>query len=411
LKEYQKNSIERKRIFFRALLIRLLILLLIFAFNDSFEEGFVESSTYYDDYRYEQGAFEYAEKASSIIDVNAFTAAYATVGDWVGYHFIENPLDSSPLWYWIVCIVAYIFRTRWIIRILNVILASLAIVFVGEFASMLCSKKATNMAISLLTFLPYPVIFSCFAYKDQLVMLCTFYLLYAAMQYRLYGVINIIRIIIFVFAAITLLFTRGGLTAVVLALCACIAFIKSFRLKIQKRQIILLILVVVGLVAVISRSFDTILFKMQYYFTRHKETLGGTTIRFITINGLGDIYKLPFTYIFSIIMPVQLFGNIKSWYSIVANCSVIMTPIAVGATLYAVKRNKIDKVIYWGCMALYLASIVTSINIFRHYYSLMPLSLIFFSDYWDKSDATWKGLVIILALLFSMLLIIFYGLA
>ncbi len=110
-------------------------------------------------------------------------------------------------------------------------------------------------------------------------------------------------------------------------------------------------------------------------------------------------------------MPVQLFGNIKSWYSIVANCSVIMTPIAVGATLYAVKRNKIDKVIYWGCMALYLASIVTSINIFRHYYSLMPLSLIFFSDYWDKSDATWKGLVIILALLFSMLLIIFYGLA
>ena len=337
--EYQKNSIKRKKIFFRALLIRLLTLLLIFSFSGSFEEGFIESSTYYDDYRYEQGAFEYAEKANSLIDISAFTAAYATVGDWVGYHFIENPLDSSPLWYWIVCIVTYIFRIKWIIRILNVILASLAIVFVGEFANMLCSKKATNMAIFLLTFLPYPVIFSCFAYKDQLIMLCTFYLLYVAMQYRLYARINKIQTIIFVIAAIILLFTRGGLTAVVLALCAYIAFIKSFRLKIRKKQIILLILVVAGLVAVISRSFDTILFKMQYYFTRHKETLGGTTIRFITINGLGDIYKLPFTYIFSIIMPIHLFGNIKSWYSIVANCNVIMTPIAVGATLYIVKRN------------------------------------------------------------------------
>lgn len=407
--EVCENSINRKRVFLRAFFVRLILLIVIICFTSFFEEGFIESSNYYDDYRYEQGAIAYSESASDIIDVNAFTSAYASVGDWVGYNFVENPLNASPLWYWIACVLVYIFKTKWAIRVFNIIVASAAIVKVGEFSSLLCDAKATRMVILLLTYLPYPAIFSCFAYKDQLIMLCTFYLLCAALKYRYFGEITKKRVVIIIVFSVALLFTRGGLTAVLLALCALLAFVKDFHFKIEKKQAILFALVAIVVIAVLSRSFGTIIYKLQYYFARHEETLGDTSIGFIAINGVRDIYKLPFTYIFSIIMPIGLFGKISSWYSIVANCNVIMTPIAVGATLYIFKRDKIDRVVYWGCLALYLISIVTSINIFRHYYSLMPLTLVFFSDYWTKSSNQAKSIVIILSLLFALLLIAYYG--
>lgn len=403
------NSINKKRVFLRALFVRLICLIFIICLSDVLEEGFVESSTYYDDYRYEQGAIAYSETATSVIDVRAFTSAYASVGDWVGYHFVENPLNASPLWYWIVCILVYIFKTKWTIRIFNIVVSSAALVSVGEFTNLLCDTKTTNMVISLLTFLPYPAIFSCFAYKDQLIMLCTFYLLSAALKYRYFGEISKKRIVVIIVFSIALLFTRGGFTAILLALCALLAFVKDFHFTIGKRQMLLLTLVVIAVIAVLSRSYGTIVYKLQYYFTRHEETLGGTSISFITISGIRDIYKLPFTYIFSIIMPIGLFEKITSWYSIVANCNVIMTPVAVGATLYIFKRDKLDKMVYWGCLALYLISIVTSINIFRHYYSLMPLTLISFSDYWVKSNKNAKGIVIIVSMLFALLLIVYYG--
>lgn len=404
-----ENLISKKRVFLRAFFVRLVLLIFVICLNGVLEEGFVEGSTYYDDYRYEQGAIVYSETASSVIDVKAFTSAYVSVGDWVGYHFVENPLNASPLWYWIVCILVYIFKTKWAIRIFNIIVSSAAIVSVGEFTSLLCDAKVTNMVTSLLTFLPYPAIFSCFAYKDQLVMLCTFYLLCTSLKYRYFGEMTKKRIAVIIVSSVALLFTRGGFTAILLTLCAVLAFVKDFHFKMVKRQVFLFALVAIAVIVVLLRSYGTVVYKLQYYLTRHEETLRGTSIDFITINGIRDIYKFPFTYTFSMIMPIGLFRKITSWYSIVANCNAIMTPMAVGSVLYIFKRDKLDKIVYWGCLALYLISIVTSINIFRHYYSLMPFTLIFFSDYWVKSNRNEKGVVIILAMLFVFLLIVVYG--
>ena len=148
--------------------------------------------------------------------------------------------------------------------------------------------------------------------------------------------------------------------------------------------------------------------KLGYYINRHEETLTNTSISFITINSFRDIYKLPFTYLFSMIMPINLFGKIDSWYAIVSNINIIMCPISVGAFLEIFKR-KYDKAVYWGCMILYLVSIIASINIFRHYYSLIPITLMNYSSFRQKVDD--KNYILYLSLTFGFiaLLLMFYG--
>ena len=58
---------------------------------------------------------------------------------------------------------------------------------------------------------------------------------------------------------------------------------------------------------------------------------------------------------------------------------------------------------------MYLISIVTSINIFRHYYSLMPLTLIAFSNEWQLSGKKMKSLIFGFGILFAIVVVIYYG--
>ena len=174
--EISTNHNKIKLIIITAFFVRLLMLFVVFYFQDYMEDGFIGSSTYYDDYRYELGAENYAVNAKSLIDVSAFVQVYAEVGDWVGYK-LATPFDSTPLWYWVACIVIYIFKTKWVLRILNVVISSVAILYVYRFANMVYGEITAFKVCRLLAFLPYPVIFSCFSYKDQLVMLIFFYLL------------------------------------------------------------------------------------------------------------------------------------------------------------------------------------------------------------------------------------------
>lgn len=405
-----ENKIKEKQIFCRALIVRVIMLVIIFIFSGYMADGFIGSDTYYDDYRYEAGGEYYSENAKSIIDIGAFVSAYASVGDWVGYHFLESPIDASPLWYWIVCIIMYITKSKWAVRMVNVIFSSLAILYVYRFTKIIYGESIAERTCKLLTFLPYPLIFSCFSYKDQLIMLCTFFLLWVATRYRYYEIMNVKTVLGIATASIILLFTRGGLTAILLVLCVLIMFVKNFSLKISKRKLIIGALFIIVALVIFGQSFNTIIFKVEYYFARHENTLGGTSISFLTVNGLTEIYKLPLTYIFSVLMPIGMFGEINSWYSIVANANVIMTFIAVGATLY-IFRKKEDKIVFWGCLFFYLISIITSINIFRHYYSLIPFNLVAFSAAWeDRSNShSMKLLILIGGLLLSLLLILYYG--
>ena len=398
------------KIFLTAFLVRLAMLVIIVLVGGNMVKGFVDATIYYDDYRYELGAKRYAEHAEQLLDVDAFTRAFDSVGDKTG-HFLENPIDHTPLWYWIVCFLMYLTKTFLSVRLLNILLASLAVVYVYKFAYDLYGEKVARLSAGLLTFLPYPVLFSCFAYKDQLVMLITFYLLYQSYHFGLNRAIPRVSVLGVILGVITLMLIRGGLSSILFVICLLIAFqdvFKNlFREKPGKLKLAIMIIVVVVVVAILIRSSGTIIYKLKYYLHQYENTASGASISALTMTSLTQVYKLPFAYIFSMVMPIGLNTAWTSWYALVAHLNVLMTPVAVGAGLFFFKRKQ-NWFTYLLCLGYYMISIVTSLNIFRHYYSLIPLSLMFFSAYYTEADKKKKIILFVLAGLFSLLLVGYY---
>ncbi|MBF0580414.1 glycosyltransferase family 39 protein, partial [Erysipelotrichaceae bacterium RD49] len=253
------KSSNQMQIFLRALLIRLVMLAIILIVDNGMEKAFMGATTYFDDYRYELGGEAYAVTAKSLVDIDAFVKAYASVGDWVGYHFLENPLEASPLWYWIVSILFYITRSYISVRIFNVIISSIAVVYVYKFADLVYGKRIAVKATTLLTFMPYPVVFSCFGYKDSLIMLVTFYLLYCAVKYRKSHSLKVSEVILILLGSICLLFIRGGLSALLILICLVIAFGDVIRGKLNRKTFIAGIFLIIIAVVFFIKSYSTCL--------------------------------------------------------------------------------------------------------------------------------------------------------
>lgn len=397
-----------KRIFFTAFIIRLIMLIIIICIPNDGKKAFKAPDIYYDDFRYEEGASLYSIAASKAIDYDAFTEAYISVDDWIGYNFVKNPFIHTPLWYWFVCVLMYWTKSYISIRIANIVFASIAVIYVYKFTEINWGIEVASRATKMLTFLPYPIIFSCFGYKDQFIMMSTFFLLYHACLYRDTQEISLREIVLVLVMGICTLFTRGGLSAILFAICMVIAFGGRISFEFSVKSLILQLIVFLMVFLAFIKSIDTIIYKINYYLERHASTSGqGSGIAFVTIAGLKDIYKLPLAYLFSIIMPINLFDGITSWYDVVSNLNILMTPIAVGAGAYFFVRKQANS-IYIMCLIYYLICIIASINNFRHYYSLSPLSLIFFSDYIETKQFNGRIIVTFGALVYSAALLLFY---
>ena len=133
----------------------------------------------------------------------------------------------------------------------------------------------------------------------------------------------------------------------------------------------------------------------------------GNTISIVTITKIKDLYKLPLTYMFSVISPIGIGYFHNSWFSVISNINIIMVPIAIGGIIYIFFKEKPDKLLFKMLMAYYSISIVMSIGIFRHYYSILPLAFIPFSNYIIKAKKV-DYLFLILASTFGILIIFVY---
>ena len=163
-----------KIVLISAFCIRVLTLIAIICLGDYVPSlGFIGNTELYDDYRYEEGAVIYAEIAQSLFDVSAFTYAYDELGDWTG-HNLDNPFISTPLWYWICCVIVYLTDCRWIIRILNITLSIFTIKILYDICTLIFNKRAAVLSAKIISYFPYFVVFSCFSYKDSLIMFATF---------------------------------------------------------------------------------------------------------------------------------------------------------------------------------------------------------------------------------------------
>lgn len=370
------GKIEKTCIY--AFCIRLLALIIVLALAKTVSVGFYGSDNIgLDDCRYLAGAEEYMKNASSIIDVNCFTESFLRFNDRTGYTL--NETWSTPMWYWIVCVIAYITKTTFTIRLFNVILGTASVYYVYSFVNLLYGEREALLSARLLAFLPYPVLFSCFAYKDSFLLFCSFFILSEAIKYQKHEKISVLRLIIIAILALAMLKTRSGLSAMFLVVAFLIAF-KKYVTKLNARNVIIAIILLAIAGFVLYRSSSTILYKLNYYFERNIRTVSGP-VRHIMITKLTDIYKLPFCYVLSVVEPIGLPDTITCWSDIVELCFPIMVPISIGSFLYMFTRKKEASYTFWLCMCVYLATIVASLTNIRHYYSMLPITYAAFAKY------------------------------
>ena len=394
-----------RRVVLAALLVRLLAFGVVML-SGTWSEGFMNPPT--DDYRYETGAGDYAAAAGSLWDRETFTKVFDAYGDWVG-HRLDQPFDVAPLWYLIACMLRYLTGSALPLRMLNLLFSSLAVWYTGVFTKEVYGEKAAKITSAVLAFLPFAVFYSCFVFKEQLVMLLTMVLLCHAVLIRKHR-FRPIRLLSTVFCALCLLTLRSGVSAVLLALCALFALwrpgIGKKLLHGEKRTLYLVIAAGVCCLALLVLLFPTIRYKLDYYLSGNAD-LDGVSIRFIAVSGVRDLYKLPLTWLYAMISPISLFHPFTCYYDVVCVLNITLIPVAVGAALYLF-RKKPDPLVYFGCLAYYLVSIIPSIAIFRHYFSLLPLTLSSFGAFTASAGPKGKKVWLILSGVFLAVVFAYY---
>lgn len=408
--EFNNDKLPKKvkRIVICALILRL-IMLLVIAVGDGFQqEGFLSSTIRADDWRYLRGAEIFSNNTSGLFDLSAFTKAYASLEDWVGYSIQSKGLFSAtPLWYFISCFVTYVFKSSWIVRILTACLGAAAIIYIYKFTLYIYGRKTALLSSRLVAFLPYTVIFSCFAYKDHLMMTVMFYIFYKAAKFRRLKEIKPFEIVMVAVCAIVMMLLRSGFSVVILGVAFVIAADINFK-RMNLKKTAYYGIIAAGVLAFVIAFWATIQFKLTHYTVDRRESIATNTISFLMISSVFDIYKLPFAYLFAAVSPVEPFCSTGTWYAVVANLNIIMCPISVGSLFYAIQKKR-DWNVYLGTMILFVFTIVTSLNIFRHYYSLMPFLFIYFSEFQIKASGVKKIIAYSVSVAFALALVAFYG--
>lgn len=356
-----------------AIVIRIIALAFVLLLADYLPLGFLSADFINDDVRYLAGAEIYSKTAKNIIDLNALTNAYLYVDD-INIAYSEE----FKLWYWIVSIIMYIFHSQIAVRLLNIFMGVLCVKYIYDVCVKKYNKKIALTAASLYAFLPYPAIFSCFLYKDQ------FYTLIILSLFReiiLYGSClkkkNIVAILFLLFLGTTI---RSGLTVFVLFLLIALYF-ESNKQKVSKVYLIfftVLLLVVFSLMT--YYSLEIIERKFSAYVLESKITMGGT-LSYVAIKSFSDVYRYPVAFLFSMLLPVNTSGMIRSWFEVTGLLNFVVVPVAFGCLYFLLNFKMKKDLFYWCIQILYFITILTSLGIFRHQYYLQPYMMIFFASF------------------------------
>lgn len=368
------------------LVLRLLLFVFVALYSEQISLGFIGSSLIPDDVRYEAGARLYASNANQLIDIEAFRNAYWQVQDNVGDPS-KSVFETTPLWYWICCVFTYIFKSTWSIRILNILLGCLSIRTLYLFTNEFCDERVSVLVARLMAYMPYQIFFCCFAYKDQFVLFLTFELFYLASVFRRNEEFSGKQMVALILVVLSLMLLRSGMSVFTIIIAVLIGIssdrgeiIRNILRKYNRPIFIVIIIGIIGVAAVLSRSIGTIAYKIAHYQYRYTfKELSDASISFAVINSPSQIWKLPIVFFLSIILPIGRYSQYHTWYGIAASLNYVSIPVMIGNAIYIFKR-KFDKVSYYGIMVLYLISAAASINICRHFYSFLPICYIAYAD-------------------------------
>ena len=395
-----KDMHEAKKIAYYGILLRLFVLLLIALLSDYFGIYFMPDEQIHDDYKYIYFAETYRDVAYSIWDYEAFVNASASVR-----HYVENSLDN--LWFAFLAVTIYIVRYEWIIRIINILFAGISVYLLYDLAEKVYDRRVAAFASKLLAYLPYPVIFSCYIFKDQFVM----FLLLLELRFIWQCKEAKTGFKDYIFALLVLIvirYTRSGLDILLILFFGIYMIFNSIKGK-KLSIYTLATFILLACIVIFEGDFliSSVTYKLNAYLS-NRDFYASRIIRYMSINEITDIYRLPFSYALISILPLNLSIPLTTWYGIITKVNLCMIPVAIGNIINMV-RPKRDYLFYWGSLMLIFCTIIMSSMIFRHYYCFLPISFMHFSDYWTSETAKLKAVIMIVSLILSGLCIVYFN--
>lgn len=381
----KKNNITT--LFLLAVIIRSFILIMAVLIDSQ-----ISSFLLVDDLKFNDFANYYLQNSTSIIDETAYNYASINIGG----------VTSSYLWFWFIAIVTKIFGTTMALRVFNILISSLSVFIIYKLTLLIGNKEKTAYRSAVLySFLPYSMIFSIFILKDTLLAFLFLILIYLMIKTFKEKKVKPTTLFLMLLIGTSIYYMRSGLieTLVVIVLL----FILIHLIFVKKSYFVASLFIFSILALLYIEITNNILDKIDTYLSYGREN---TNISFVRIDSISEIYKFPLTYMFALLQPFSLFHKTNTWLGIISYLNISMIPIAVGNVLYLLFHKKNNNYFYYGILILYSGTIILSLGIFRHYFFLLPFSIIFYSSY--VTDVSKKLYVYILSICMIFMLVIMY---
>ena len=371
------KTLSIKNICILGFALRLLMLAIVLFFSEDVSTGLLGSTNLNDDVRYLEIAEAYAKSANFIIDVPVFQSTLDSIE--TGYYHEA----FTSLWDWVVCILYYILRSEALVKIVNILFAVITVKCIYDICLEEFGKKTARLASSLYSFLPYPIIFSCFLYKDQFYTMITLMIIRAAL--RCAGHIKIKNILWLTLLLTASMLTRSGLVVLVV-LAVFIIIYKKGQYKIKSSTVLIVVPIVLLITGyVLSLSWESIQRKLMAYVYEFTLDSEKDTINFFLIKKPSQIWKYPFSLCFLLFQPLKLSLNVTCWMDIAGFLNIVSIPIAIGNILYLFAFKIKKDYLYWVFQLFYFVTIITSLGIVRHQYYLQPFMMIIFSVFFYQT--------------------------
>lgn len=373
---YKKLNVNRICIW--GFLLRLFFLSIVLLFSNNLSTGLLGSDYIQDDVRYLAGAEIYAQTASGILDSQAIESAF----DRVEPSAIHS--NGMELWYWIISISMLILKNEMFVRLLNILFAIVSIKCIYDICSSLYDTEVAKLASFLYAVMPYPVIFSCFLYKDQFYTMLTLLLFRKAINCA--GHITLKDVLFMIVGLILSQLTRSGVVVLIIIALVIIIY-KRGNYKVNILALIGgLVISVIVLWYVVMLNMEDITKKMYVYVLENTEAGGDSTIGMFEIKSLGQLYRYPFAYLFALVQPLSLsLVGLNNWMQLAGICNIVALPIAIANFFYLINFNYKKDYFFWIAQMLFFVTILASLGIVRHQYYLQPFIMIFFACYYYNS--------------------------
>ena len=297
--------------------------------------------------------------------------------DWNTAENLRQSMLIQQFWNYFICFTAKILNTVYAARIFNCIFSILIIYEIFKLTIYISNdKEAAIKAAKIYAYFPYAWIFCVFPFKDVLLSLSVFCILLLFVKLQNNIKVSPLHILISIILAFCIYYLRGGVVEFI-ALIFILFFTDKFIKRREYGYIIILVICSILVFANMGTFIEeAAMQKISDYNTT--ESISSGNLAMIQIKSFEEIWKLPFTYVFAMMSPgVINVGTNESidWYVIYCYSNVMLLPLALGGFAY-VFCKKHNTVFWTTSFLMYAAVIALSIQSFRHYFFLFPVTVI-----------------------------------